>query len=291
MKILNYGSIGNDHVYKVHHIVRPGETISTQSFDHFPGGKGNNQSIALAKAGTKNLFHAGKVGADGIWLRDNLASLGIDTTYLTEVDGKSQIAVIQVDQNAQNAIFLFPGASHETSPADVKEVLSHFSEGDILLIQNEISSVGEMIEEAAQRGMKIFFNPAPMTPEVKAYPLDKITCFVVNETEGQDFTGKTAPDDILKAMREMFPQASTVLTLGGDGVMYADDSESLSMPAEPGDPVDTTAAGDTFIGYYLAGLSEGMNAHDALKLASKASAICVTRPGAGVSIPTRDEIN
>lgn len=288
--ILNFGSVNIDHVYRVDHLVRPGETIASRDYRQFSGGKGFNQSIALARAGAA-VSHAGRIGADGVWLREQLADEGADVRFLEVIDGPSGHAIIQVDEAGENSIILFGGANRTFTPEDAAEILGHFGAGDWLLLQNEISAIPEILQLAGERGLRVVFNPAPMGPEVLDYPLDGVSIFVVNETEGEAFTGESEPDAILAGMRARFPAATVVLTLGGDGSIYDDGDRRIAVPAQQVTAVDTTAAGDTFIGYLLAGLAGGDNPQAALEIATRAAAICVTRPGAAPSIPRRAEVS
>lgn len=288
--ILNFGSVNIDHVYRVDHLVRPGETIASRDYRQFSGGKGFNQSIALARAGAK-VSHAGRIGGDGRWLREQLADEGADVRFLEVIDGPSGHAIIQVDEAGENSIILFGGANRTFTPEDAAEILGRCGAGDWLLLQNEISAMPEILQLAGERGVRVVFNPAPMGPEVLDYPLDGVSIFVVNETEGEAFTGESEPDAILAGMRARFPSATVVLTLGGDGSLYDDGNQRIAVPAQKVTAVDTTAAGDTFIGYLLAGLAGGDDPQAALEIATRAAAICVTRPGAAPSIPRRAEVS
>lgn len=289
MTILNFGSVNIDHVYRVEHLVRPGETIASSDYRQFSGGKGFNQSIALARAGA-SVSHAGRIGQDGEWLRDQLAGEGADVDFLEIIDGPSGHALIQVDAGGENAIILFGGANRTFRADDARKILGHFEPEDWLLLQNEISAMPEILQLAGQRGLRVVFNPAPMGAEVLDYPLDGVAIFVLNEVEGEAFTGAGETEAILAGMRQRFPAATVVLTLGAEGAVYDDGSQRIAVPAQPVEAVDTTAAGDTFIGYLLAGLSAGASPRSAMEWATRAAAICVTRPGAAPSIPRREEL-
>lgn len=290
MTILNFGSVNIDHVYRVDHLVRPGETIASSDYQQFSGGKGFNQSIALARAGAA-VSHAGRIGADGVWLREQLAAEGADVRFLEVIDGPSGHALIQVDAAGENAIILFGGANRTFTPQDVRAILENLEAGDWLLLQNEISALPEILQMAGERGLRVVFNPAPMGAEVLGYPLDGVSIFILNEVEGEAFTGASEPDGILAGMRRRFPAATVVLTLGAAGAVFDDGTQRIRVPAQRVDAVDTTAAGDTFIGYFLAALSAGDSPQSALELATRAAAICVTRPGAAPSIPRREELD
>jgi ribokinase len=254
------------------------------------GGKGSNQSIALAHAGAA-VFHAGKLGKDGVWLKERLQQHGVDTTFVDITDTPSGHAIIQVNKDGENAIVLFGGANQAITGEDAARVLGHFAKDDYLLLQNEISAVPEIMSEAARRGLRIVFNPAPMCPAVLEYPLKLVHCFIVNEIEGGELSGEREPERILAAMRRRFPQAMIVLTLGAEGALCAHDGATVRVPAVKVVAVDTTAAGDTFIGFFLAGVAEGLPVERAIDLGCRAAAISVTRPGAMDSIPSRQDVD
>jgi ribokinase len=290
MHILNIGSINIDHVYTVDHFVRPGETLASVHYDIFAGGKGFNQSIALARAGV-SVRHAGMVGADGTWLLERLQRQGVDITAIAVTTSATGHAVIQVVPTGENAIVLYGGANFAITDAHIAQSVSSCSPGDYLLIQNETSSVATAIRIGRQQGLRVVYNPAPMTPAVRGYPLNDVDIFILNETEAEGLTGETTPDGIRRAMSQQFPRAATVLTLGRQGALYFDALRLLRQPAAAVTAVDTTAAGDTFIGYFLAELMRSGDQGKALALGCRAAAICVTRVGASDSIPDRIEVD
>ncbi|MDR1744131.1 MAG: ribokinase, partial [Planctomycetota bacterium] len=267
MRILNFGSLNLDYVYAVDHIVLPGETISSRRLDVFCGGKGLNQSVALARAGAP-VSHAGMIGPDGEPLLALCRENGIDATHIREVRERSGNAIIQVAADGQNSIVLFGGANRLNEESFVDSVLGRFSPGDMLLLQNEINLLPYIVDKAAERGMFTALNPSPFDAGVTACDLGKIALFMVNEVEGAQITGATDPEAILDSMAVRFPRAKTVLTLGGDGAVYQDGAERIRHPAFPAKVVDTTAAGDTFAGYFLAAFREGKKPAEALRLAS-----------------------
>ena len=180
MKILNFGSLNIDYVYSLDHIVMAGETISSKGLNIFPGGKGLNQSVALARAGAQ-VYHAGCVGKDGQLLIDTLSGDGVDMTYLKVVDEKSGHAIIQVSGDGENSIVLYAGANNMISCEQVDDVLSGFSAGDILVLQNEINNLEYIIDKAYEIGMQIIFNCAPIKENVVALDFSKISCVILNE--------------------------------------------------------------------------------------------------------------
>jgi len=290
MKIINFGSINIDYVYEVNHIVRAGETTESTNSSRFAGGKGLNQSVAIAKAGS-SVFHAGMIGNEGIFLKQFLEEQKVDTTFIKILENEaSGHAIIQIDEPGQNSIILFGGANRKFDKKYIDEVLNQFDEGDILVLQNEINSIPYILEKAKRRGLKIFFNPAPMSPEVLNYPLECVDYFIVNEIEGAELTAKMEPEKIISAILNQYPEASVILTLGEKGSIYANSQKILKISAEKVDVVDTTAAGDTFIGYFISEFVKKNDIDICMKTATKAAAVCVTRRGAADSIPERNEL-
>lgn len=289
VRVINYGSLNVDYVYRVPHFVRPGETLSSLSLNVFAGGKGANQSIALARAGAP-VLHAGRIGEDGRWLLDTLRDAGVDVRFVRLGDGPSGHAIIQVDEAGENAIVLFSGENKAITRDEMEDVVAQAEAGDVLLLQNEINGVPFLIQAGHDRGMTVCLNPAPFAPPVLNYPLELVSILIVNQTEGASLTGQNTPDTILASLSDRFPNTEFVLTLGGDGVRFRSGTQDLALPAERAEAVDTTGAGDTFIGYFLAARVAGTSLPDSLALACKAAAICVSRPGAASSIPCREDV-
>ena len=275
-RILNFGSLNIDLVYRVPRIVRPGETLAGRERSVFAGGTGANQSMALARAGV-GVCHAGKVGDDGRWLVENLAGSGVDTRHVLFGDEPTGHAVIQVADDGENAIVLFGGGNQAITVDEADRVLAGFGEGDLLLVQNEISELPHIIQGAAERGMFVAFNPAPFGSEVASYPLDRVDLFVVNKLEAAE-------------LEAIDLDAELVVTLGSEGALYRHGEDEIRVAAPRVEAVDTTGAGDTFVGYFLAGRMRGYAVRPCLEIACRAAAICVTRPGAADSIPCWDEV-
>lgn len=289
MKVLNFGSLNYDYVYKVDHMILAGETMDSYSLETHFGGKGLNQSVALAKAGVP-VKHAGMVGEDGQAFLDFCAENGVDAEYIRKVPGKSGHTIIQLDKNAQNSILLYGGSNRAITKEYVDEVLGHFEKGDILLLQNEVNLMPYIIDTAYGRGMQIVLNPSPYNEALDGCDMGKIAVFLVNEIEGKQITGETEPERILDVMMSRFPDARIVLTLGGDGVVYRDKEQTCRQGIFKVQAVDTTAAGDTFTGYFIAGMLEELPIPDILRRCAKASAMAVSKMGAAESIPTVEEV-
>lgn len=289
-RVTNLGSCCIDNVYQVPHFVQPGETLPCLGFDIFPGGKGLNQSIALARAGA-DVRHAGRVGRDGEWLKSLLIDAGVDTGLLQVTDAASGHAVIQIEPGGENAIVTYGGANRDMTADDFAQVIGSCEPGEILLLQNEINDLDAIMAAAKSRDISVVFNAAPMTDDVLALPLGAVSCFIVNELEGEALTGAAQPQQIVDELLARFPRAQVVLTLGKQGVLYGHGDTRIEQPGFAADAVDTTGAGDTFTGYFVAGLAAGDAVRDCLRLACRAAAVSVTRAGAASSIPLRDELS
>ena len=289
MKVLDFGSLNYDYVYQVDHILVGGETSAALSMETHIGGKGLNQAIALKKAGV-NVFKAGSLGTDGVSIRELCRKEGVNTDYLASVDGKSGHTIIQVDKDAQNCIMLYGGSNRKQEKPQIDQTLEDFGIGDILLLQNEINHLNYIIDKASEIGMTIVLNPSPFDDNLKTCDMGKVDYFIMNEIEGSLLTGKERYRDILSAMRLMFPKARTVLTVGKEGAYYQDENVQVFQEAFPVKAVDTTAAGDTFTGYFIAGLVNGTDINRNLRMCARASSIAVTKKGATDSIPEYEDV-
>lgn len=288
MKVLNFGSLNLDYVYSVDTFLRPGETKSSLRMDQFFGGKGFNQSIALAKAGAK-VYHAGHAGSATAFIEE-LQRWGVDTTYLATGEITCGHAIIQVDDNGQNCILIYPGANHAITTEMVDTVLCQFGPEDVVLLQNETNVTAYVIEQAYQRGLRVAFNPSPYDASIHRLPLEKLEWLVLNEVEVQDLSGKQAEADYVEWFRTNYPRLKAVVTLGKRGAIYIDAKQVLHHPSYEMPIVDTTAAGDVFTGYFLAGQVEGLTVEETMERASKAAGISVSRHGAAISAPTLQEV-
>ena len=290
MKLLDFGSLNIDHVYRLERMVREGETIAAGEYQKNAGGKGLNQAIALRKAGAE-VFMAGAVGQEGGFLLQFLAEQGVDTRHVRTLDAPTGHALIQVDGEGRNCIIVYGGANRLITPEMADSILDSFAPGDYVLLQNEISPLGHILRSAHERGLRIIINPSPITQELLEAPLHLADWLILNETEGHELSGQTQADAILDALIKRYPGCRFVLTLGEAGSIYADSARRVKQPAFTVPAVDTTAAGDTFTGYFLESVMKGETVERALLRAAKASSITVSRPGAGQSIPCSDEVD
>lgn len=289
MRALVFGSLNIDYVYQVPHFVQRGETLASSSFQRFCGGKGLNQAIALARAGMQT-WMAGAVGTEGDFLLEELRRAGVNTAHVCRSETPTGHAIIQNSPDGDNCILLYGGANRIISPEMAAKVLEDFRAGDLLLVQNEISSLPEIMGYAKKRGMRIALNPSPMEPEALRPLLPLVDVLILNRLEASQLLGRSMDDaeQLLVDLSALCPGAQIALTLGAEGAMLYQDGCCFRQASFPVKPVDTTGAGDTFTGYLLAGLTEEEPA-TALRLASAAAALAVTRPGAAPAIPTREE--
>ena len=213
MKVLNFGSLNIDYVYSVDHILREGETISSEKLEEFPGGKGLNQSIALARAGIP-VYHAGAVGPEGEKLAELCAANGVNTEFIRRVDVKNGHTMIQVDKNGQNSILLFGGSNQAQTEEHIDRVLEHFGQGDMIVLQNEINLLDVIIDRAYARGMTVVLNPSPYDERLNNCDMGKVAWFLLNEVEAEQMTGETEIARMPEALLARYPDAHFVLTLG-----------------------------------------------------------------------------
>lgn len=289
MKIVNFGSLNIDKVYSVPHFVSAGETLSSTNYEEFPGGKGLNQSIALAKAGAE-VYHAGKIGKDGLFLKDILSESNVNIDWIDEIGNTTGHAIIQVSSSGENCILLFGGANKEITIDQINHILANFSQDDLLLLQNEINNLEYIVEKAHQKGLKIVLNPSPIDETMIKLDFSKIDYLILNEIEAKAITGENMNDKIFQKLLSLNNQLKIVLTLGTEGVIYKDSVQEHRQPSYKVDAVDTTAAGDTFLGYFLSQISQHTDIKKSLQIAAKAASIAVTRKGAASSIPTWQEV-
>lgn len=312
MKLLCFGSLNIDYTYQVDHFVQKGETLSSGALQIFSGGKGLNQSIALAKAGL-TVYHAGAIGKDGMFLLGQLKEAGVHTGHVMVLeDIPTGHAIIQNDKNGENCILLFGGANQQITKEQVNQALSQFQAGDCLLVQNEINQMPYLLRQAHNRGLKIALNPSPMDEKIWELPLELVDYFILNEIEASQLLGTGSVDAkdaqgegtllgagcssqesgerMAELLHRKYPSAAIVLTLGEHGSVFLDQENKVCQKKYDVQAIDTTAAGDTFTGYFLGTIFQGGTAQEAMDRAAKASAIAVTKKGASPSIPTLEEV-
>lgn len=292
MKVLNFGSLNIDYVYDVDNFVRKGETISSKGLNVFCGGKGLNQSVALARAGA-DVYHAGMIGKDGIFLVDFLKNSGVNVdNILIRDDIRTGNAIIQREISGDNCIILFAGANRSITRDYVDKVLEKFGRGDYIVLQNEISELPYIVEIAHRQGMKIVLNPSPMDEIIGELNLSYIDYFLLNETEALKLSGidKFDSKKCMSGLVNTYKGAGVLITLGDKGAIYSDGNIFVEQKAVKTKAVDTTAAGDTFTGYFVNGILGGKEIKEAINEATIAASIAVSRIGAAPSIPAMNEV-
>ncbi|MET4643513.1 ribokinase [Streptomyces sp. NBC_01724] len=285
------GSTNMDLVAYVARAPERGETVTGTEFRTIPGGKGANQAIAAARAGGDVLM-IGAVGDDayGVRLRAELEHAGVETDLLHTAEGPSGTAHIVVDDTGGNAIVVIPGANgtvHTLGPGEMAAI----AEADLLLLQLELplSAVVEGARMAHAQGVRTILTPSPVQP-LPDELFGNVDLLIPNEHEAAALSGKTEPHAAAEILLRHVPEV--VITLGSKGCLYAArGSETVHFPAPEVTAVDTTGAGDTFVGALAVALGEGRAVPEALAWASIAAALCVQKPGASTSMPYRSEID
>ena len=296
-KIVVIGSSNTDMVVRSEHLPRPGESVLGGDFMMAGGGKGANQAIAVARMGHNVVFSAA-VGRDmfGDAAVAGYQRFGVDTSYIVRKDTPSGIALIMVDGAGQNSISVALGANNCLTAEDVMPALESVSAGDIVLLQLEIpmSTVDACVAVAAAKGAKVVLNPAPAAV-VSEQTLSKLYLITPNQTEAQTLTGIEVVDEASATAAAKALTAKgverVVITMGSQGSLLYENGVSEIIPAHKVLAVDTTAAGDVYNGALCAAIAEGMSLCDALRFATKAAAISVTRAGAQPSVPSREEVD
>ena len=290
MAIYNFGSLNIDHIYRLPHIVTPGETLAASTLSFAAGGKGLNQSVALAQSGAET-YHAGCIGSDGVWLKTLLEEKGVRTSHVRQVDTVTGHAIIQVTDEGENSIVIFGGANQALTETQADALLAQLTPDDLVLLQNETSCVSYIARRCKELGIPLAFNPSPISEQLlEEFPFDAVRYLLVNQTEAKAIAGTDLPEKAAQILLAKYPDLHLVMTLGSRGVYYRDRAETFTQPGFPVHAVDTTGAGDTFAGFFLGLISQGFPCPEALRYACAAAAIAVTRPGAAPSIPCLAEV-
>ena len=288
-RILNFGSLNLDQVYRVDAFVQPGETKSSRSLETHCGGKGLNQSIAASRAGAE-VWHAGLIGCDGDMLFEKLLESGVNCSLLEHSGAVSGHAIIQVDNHGQNCILLYGGTNQALTEDAIDRALAAFGSEGLVLVQNETNLVGTIIERAHKKGLQVAINASPMDEKILSYPLEMVDWLVVNEIEGAAIANCALEVDILPKLKQLYPKMNVLLTLGKRGAICIRGEEQAKTGIYSVKVVDTTAAGDTFLGYFLTQALDHKSLTDALSLATAASSLCVQVMGASDSVPLRKDV-
>ena len=296
--ILVVGSINMDIVFQVQEIPRPGETVMSGGTRKSPGGKGANQAVAAAKLGAPVVM-LGCIGKDknGAAMRASMESAGVDCRFLLETEADTSCAYICVSQSGENCIVVDSTANNMVSPLYLDSHEDLFAQARYCILQREIpeETIRHAMELSRKHGVQVIFNPSPMNGFRKD-ALQGVAYLIPNEGEAARIMGADTWDavpekDWIAFLREYGIQ-HMVLTVGKLGAYHYDADGSISYhPTVPQKALDTTGAGDTFLGAFAAGLYSGMDHPEAIAFANRASGIAVTRPGAQSAMPTREELN
>ncbi|MDV7270582.1 ribokinase [Thioclava sp. A2] len=286
MTIFNLGSINTDHFYRLPHLPAPGETLAALGYQRGLGGKGANQSVAVARAGG-DVRHIGAIGPDGGWMLERMEGFGVDCRHVARIGTVSGHAIINTDPSGENAIVIHPGANREIPPDAMKQALAEAASGDFLILQNESSLQAKSARFAQEQGLFVVYSAAPFDADAVRQVLPYVSLLLMNEVEAAQIC------EALDCTLEALPVPFVCVTMGGKGAVWRDlrAGTSVEVAAYPVEVVDTTGAGDTFAGYLVAGLAEGMEPARAMRLASAAGAVKVTRAGTADAIPDRAEVD
>lgn len=296
-KVVVVGSLNMDLVTRASRLPRAGETLIGQSFSTVPGGKGANQAVASARLGAE-VAMIGCVGSDayGVQLRDALLAEGIDCQAVSRVDGSSGVALIVVDDSSQNAIVIVAGSNGELTPASLQAADAVLQAADVIVCQLEVplETVGYALKRGRELGKTVILNPAPASGPLPAQWYASIDYLIPNESEATALSGvavdsldsaKLAAAQLIKA-----GAAKVIITLGAQGALFSDGNRVEHLAAPNVKAVDTTAAGDTFVGGFAAALAHGKSEAEAIRFGQVAAALSVTRAGAQPSIPTLHDV-
>lgn len=286
MTVWNLGSINVDLFYRLPHLVQPGETLPATAHEVGLGGKGANQSVAIAKAGSQ-VKHLGMIGADNDWVLDRLSGYGVDISHVGRSDGATGHAIIMVDEAGENSIVTYAGANYLQTGGHVADVLGAAQAGDIFVLQNEVSDKVVAAQKAQEQGLFVVYSAAPFNAEIVGEMLPHVDLLVLNQIEAGQLAaalGKPIPE---------IPVGNLLVTRGSEGATWRDQASrtEIRVDAFPVEVVDTTGAGDCFIGYTVAGLDQGLTRTEAMRLGAAAAALKVMRPGTADAIPERREVD
>ncbi|MGG5238488.1 ribokinase [Pseudomonas lurida] len=296
-KVVVVGSLNMDLVTRASRLPRAGETLIGQTFSTVPGGKGANQAVASARLGA-DVSMIGCVGTDayGTQLREALRVEGIDCQAVSTVDGSSGVALIVVDDSSQNAIVIVAGSNGELTPASLQAFDSVLQAADVIVCQMEVpmNTVGYALKRGRELGKTVILNPAPASAPLPAEWYASIDYLIPNESEAGALSGVTVDSiDSAKAAATQLIKAGAgkvIITLGSQGALFTDGQGFEHLLAPKVRAVDTTAAGDTFVGGFAAALANGKSEAEAIRFGQVAAALSVTRAGAQPSIPTLHDV-
>ena len=286
MAIYNFGSLNIDKIYELDRFVKPEETIISKSYSEKFGGKGLNQSIAISRSGSE-VYHIGVIGKDGNDFRNYLRSNNVNIDYIIQVNLPNGHAIIQVDRNGQNCIIVDKGSNDHLNKDLIDDVMKKIGDSDFVLLQNEVSNVDYIIQQAFKRNAFIVLNPSPINSVLLESSLEHVNLFILNEIEAKYLSDYFEDNlEILKdKLLAKYPDSAFLLTLGSKGSTYFDENSDVRNQAYEVKVKDTTGAGDTFCGYFISSLSKGKDIKECMEISNAASALAITNQGASSSIP------
>lgn len=285
MAVYNLGSINIDHIFRLDHLPRPGETLQSNDYQCGLGGKGANQSLALAMAGA-SVHHIGRLAATDQHFVRPLEVAGVDMSHTLTNSQTSGSAIVMVDERSgENQIVLNPSCNHKISHEQIDSALAQAGIGDWALTQNETNNVAYFLTQAKAQGLKVCYSAAPFVAATAVELLPLADLLVVNEIEAQALAGA------LNCAIDEIPVAHLLITLGASGARYIGEEGDWQIPSPKVQAVDTTGAGDTFLGFALAALTQQQSMRDAMQLAVHAAALQVTRKGTADAIPSLNEVH
>ncbi|MCE2882508.1 MAG: ribokinase [Planctomycetaceae bacterium] len=283
------GSMMIDRVVRVAAIPRPGETVAARSSATFAGGKGANQAAAAAKCGAR-VRMLGRTGSDGKYIRDALREAGVDVRHVSTDDLNSGAASVMVAADGENAIVIAPESNTRIVPAAIERFLDKAREGDVVLFQNECSSLEDGMALAAARGLRVWLNAAPADASLATLRYERLSGLIVNETEAEALTGEREPMRALRVLAERMPRGTVVLTLGAQGAVVASEGRVHAHRGFVVDAVDTVGCGDAFVGAFLAANCAGEGVEVALARGNAAGALTAMQAGAMRALPDSEEL-
>jgi len=296
-KVVVIGSLNMDLVTRAPRLPRGGETLIGHTFATVSGGKGANQAVAAARLGAQ-VSMVGCVGSDayGHELRDALLAEQIDCQAVSTVEDSSGVALIVVDDQSQNAIVIVAGANGALTPAVIDQFDAVLQAADVIICQLEVpdATVGHALKRGRALGKTVILNPAPASRPLPADWYANIDYLIPNESEASALTGLSvdslASAEVAASQLLTAGAGKVIITLGAQGSLFADGQGFQHFPAPKVQAVDTTAAGDTFVGGFAAALASGCSEAEAIGFGQVAAALSVTRAGAQPSIPTLSDV-
>ena len=287
MKVIVIGSLNKDIVFEVESIVNEGQTISSKTQSEYIGGKGFNQSVALSYA-YPNVYYYCNLNKNDKYIEYQMKKYNFKKDYIQKIEEPTGIAFIQVNKNGENAIVISKNANNCIDFDHVKNILEDFNKDDLVLLQNEINDVEKIIDLCQEKGISVALNPSP----VEGITMDlvsKVKYLIANLEEFLSITRCTDLEQGIKVFRKGNLDTQLIITLGKEGALYNYKKTVKAIGIET-NAVDTTCAGDTFLGYFLGSLLNGLSVEESLDKANLAASLCIQKKGASNSIPTLNEV-